>query len=661
MNEQAQARNTTDAVHSVMARNRIRRCAKRVSHGALAALLLSSCTGDESTRPPAATALDGSHAEQRAVTLTPVADAHVKARYPDRNYGDQDHLRIRRSSAYNVHLKFSIPSVGVVSSAKLRLYTTNGSRDGGTIFATSPEWSEDSITWSNAPPPTSEELDAVGKVSEGDWIEFDVTSAVSSSSEQAFVITSNSRNSAYYDSKEGTFSPELVLIGAEPHAGCGDGICTNGEESCASCPQDCGPCAACGDGTCSDGEECSTCEEDCGACPTAVCGDGICEGAESCATCDDDCGTCGTTGAFLIAHSDLMKLPLNGDFDDIVDVASDSFPPAGLSDDYATRSSDIHVLAAALVYARTGDKSYGDKAFEQLVDLVSLGVGSGYHSELDTHHVGRNLLGHVAAYWFLHDAAASATYSDPGFLSTLRAFDDNEFRPYLQGLATNDMPGDNRSVPECHQKRPNNWGTMCGLALTAIHYHFQYAGDVSPVDFNNLVTVSRTFAGGSGWNGFDYGDEDWQCDEVMEGGQWVSNTRLYGINPRHCRTDGYDTSSLLPEEMRRSSDDPSSSFPKENYVYTALQGLTMQFELLRLQGVSAWTFGDDALIRAYQKLHDASAWDGGGPFTASGDDTYLIPVANCRLGASYPVASGSLGRTFHFTEWLYSSNSALCQ
>ena len=51
--------------------------------------------------------------------------------------------------------------------------------------------------------------------------------------------------------------------GAGGGAVCGDAVCA-GDETCATCPQDCGAC--CGDGTCDPGELCGTCADDCGAC-----------------------------------------------------------------------------------------------------------------------------------------------------------------------------------------------------------------------------------------------------------------------------------------------------------------------------------------------------------------------------------------------------------
>lgn len=65
---------------------------------------------------------------------------------------------------------------------------------------------------------------------------------------------------------------------------CGDGSC-NGNETTASCPQDCG--TLCGDGVCNGTESYATCPQDC-----AVCGDGICAGftlGENCKSCAQDC------------------------------------------------------------------------------------------------------------------------------------------------------------------------------------------------------------------------------------------------------------------------------------------------------------------------------------------------------------------------------------
>src|SRR5262245_7111395 len=66
-----------------------------------------------------------------------------------------------------------------------------------------------------------------------------------------------------------------------PQERCGDQRCDL-DETCSSCPDDCGACDPyCGDGTCGTLEYCFTCPEDCGECPT-FCGDGTCDPDEGC-------------------------------------------------------------------------------------------------------------------------------------------------------------------------------------------------------------------------------------------------------------------------------------------------------------------------------------------------------------------------------------------
>lgn len=52
---------------------------------------------------------------------------------------------------------------------------------------------------------------------------------------------------------------------------CGDGLCDPNEETCDTCPEDCGACPVCGDGSCDDNENCGSCPGDCGECAPACC------------------------------------------------------------------------------------------------------------------------------------------------------------------------------------------------------------------------------------------------------------------------------------------------------------------------------------------------------------------------------------------------------
>jgi hypothetical protein len=65
---------------------------------------------------------------------------------------------------------------------------------------------------------------------------------------------------------------EEQLCVPEPPGPCGNGQCEGElDETCFSCPLDCGECPPCGDGTCEELESCEFCPADCGPCPYGDC------------------------------------------------------------------------------------------------------------------------------------------------------------------------------------------------------------------------------------------------------------------------------------------------------------------------------------------------------------------------------------------------------
>ncbi|MEE8572697.1 MAG: PKD domain-containing protein, partial [Gemmatimonadota bacterium] len=143
-----------------------------------------------------------------------VADSRVKSSSPGSNYGTSDFLRVRSgSTTYESYLRFDLSDLGstTLTSAKLRLYVTDGSKDGGTVYEVGGGWSETAITYSNAPGMGGAPLASAGSVSTGTWVELDVSSVVAGSGIYDLGIASASTNSAYYSSREGANPPELVV------------------------------------------------------------------------------------------------------------------------------------------------------------------------------------------------------------------------------------------------------------------------------------------------------------------------------------------------------------------------------------------------------------------------------------------------------------------
>ncbi|MFN2203694.1 MAG: DNRLRE domain-containing protein [Caldilineaceae bacterium] len=147
------------------------------------------------------------------VCLAAAADAFVRSNYPTNNYGTRSDIRVKDAAA-DIHGYLLFPVEGVngnVTGAALRLFVNDESVDGGTAYLVSDtSWDEASITWKNAPA-MGMALDSAGAVTDGQWVEFDVTTAVSGNGLVSFGISSGSRDVVIYSSKEGPNVPELCV------------------------------------------------------------------------------------------------------------------------------------------------------------------------------------------------------------------------------------------------------------------------------------------------------------------------------------------------------------------------------------------------------------------------------------------------------------------
>ncbi|MDQ3871413.1 MAG: DNRLRE domain-containing protein [Chloroflexota bacterium] len=151
------------------------------------------------------------------LAFAPTADAQVAQSSPLTNYGTSPALRARGSETdqRNSYLKFEVSGLtGYVSSAKLRLYVSDTSPDGGSVYVAGNTWLESSIggiTWLTAPPILGEPLWSVKASTLGAWVEFDVGPGVSGNGTFSFALTSRSTDSVFYSSREGANPPQLVV------------------------------------------------------------------------------------------------------------------------------------------------------------------------------------------------------------------------------------------------------------------------------------------------------------------------------------------------------------------------------------------------------------------------------------------------------------------
>jgi hypothetical protein len=159
-----------------------------------------------------------------SVSLNPIDDAQVKSSSPTANYGADNAIRLRAGDpTYNSYLKFQVPPLAPqsgVQSAVLRLYVTDDSPVGGSVYLvsnnflnTSTPWNEETLTWNNAPVINGAPfLGAIGYANANTWVEFDVTATITGNSIFSFGLTSGSTNSVFYSSKEGANPPQLVVV-----------------------------------------------------------------------------------------------------------------------------------------------------------------------------------------------------------------------------------------------------------------------------------------------------------------------------------------------------------------------------------------------------------------------------------------------------------------
>jgi hypothetical protein len=157
------------------------------------------------------------------VIFTPIEDTYVDDKRPTESYGANPALEIRGQNRNDVnsYLKFSVSgSGGIVGGAFLRLFVERGGRDGGSIYFVSNEfpnspsaWTEETLTWDNAPPISGTALDSAGPVDAGTWIELDVSQAVTGDGMYSFALSSSTNGWITYTSSEaGQNTPVLAIV-----------------------------------------------------------------------------------------------------------------------------------------------------------------------------------------------------------------------------------------------------------------------------------------------------------------------------------------------------------------------------------------------------------------------------------------------------------------
>jgi hypothetical protein len=315
-----------------------------------------------------------------------------------------------------------------------------------------------------------------------------------------------------------------------------------------------------------------------------------------------------------LSSRELALLPTVGPaWERVVEVADER-----LRDDTDLARRDEHnvrTLAAALVGTRLDDDGYREKAIEGLRTVVE------EEPRGDLLAAARRLSTYVIAA----DVLDLETL-DPAFDARFRGWVDrmrrHPFEPRRFGS----------TIIDASEGRPNNWGTHAGASRIAAA---AYLGD--EVDLARAAQVFKGYLGDrDAYDGFLFGKLDWQADP----------SRPVGVNPAGATIDGRSVDGVLPDDQRR-----GGRFrwppPRENYVWEALQGATVQAELLHRQGYDAWEWEDRALLRAVTWLHEEAR------YPAEGDDRWITWLVNRAYGTRFPTEETTTGKNMGFTDWTH--------
>ena len=143
-----------------------------------------------------------------------IADAYVSQAQPQRNFGSSPTLRTDAwRKTERSYLRFMLPDLGGgVTAATLRLYAETASEAGYAVHTlTAKGWTEDTITYADAPAPGSV-VASSGRVPGDGWTGVDVTNLVGGTGVIDLVVTAAGNSAGRYASREsGATAPQLVV------------------------------------------------------------------------------------------------------------------------------------------------------------------------------------------------------------------------------------------------------------------------------------------------------------------------------------------------------------------------------------------------------------------------------------------------------------------
>lgn len=320
------------------------------------------------------------------------------------------------------------------------------------------------------------------------------------------------------------------------------------------------------------------------------------------------------TASLWLSTDEILRLPTSGAAWNAVKAAADAAPTKARLDDL-NEPDNLRTLAAALVAARLPEAGYYSTYRRKVIDALDSCQTAKLSRALE---LSRNLAAYVIA-------ADLIGYKPPAFLAWLDAV-----------IQRTDLEGHSggKGLWQTALRSANNWGTMARASAIAA---YRLLGDSG-----RLVDLTTTH-------------RRWLGENLASNLQWQTASGWHadrnfcrGINARGATIEGHNVDGVLPEEMRRSGFFKWPP-PKENYVWSGLEGALVGHTLLVRAGLVSLHAGDSAMLRAYRWLYDVAK------YPAEGDDRWQPWLVNKLFGAgTLPLPSQSQpGKLMGFTDWTH--------
>lgn len=299
---------------------------------------------------------------------------------------------------------------------------------------------------------------------------------------------------------------------------------------------------------------------------------------------------------------ELKTKPMSGDAWNAVKSAADSlssspYPNLDNQDD----NTNVQVLAAAIVYARSGEAAYKNKvisALEKIEQFTPQGRTLAWARETGAYAMAADLIG----------------YRTTAFESKMRAMAETYKCSQL-----------NKTLLEMYKQRPNNWGSMAFGSLTAI---YRYLGDTARLQEVRDYYIQSIIGPNTSAN---YGDLSWQCDTSSP--RWINRAGCQ----KTCSGVTVNVDGIIPDDMRRGGS-CSATPGSTGYPWEGLQGFVMASRILERAGMPITAVGDRAICRAASVLQDGRFGSG---WKASGDDEWQLSFLDKLCGTSWSASYGT--------------------